>query len=263
MRREFFGALVGVQEGRKVEIFNSYELVATEVEKDLVFDLEFLDRKQKQFKQVFPTYDILGWYSTGSRVQDVDLHLHKQIEPFNEAPLYLMLDTNPGQEVREVPITIYESEVKIINEKPQVLFGHINYKIETGDAERLAVDHVARTGGPTDGSSQLTAHLFSMHNAIKMLKQRVSIIKEFLDATMTKKLKVDHSIIRRVASLCNMLPAIDSATFRQEFINEYNDALLVAYLATIMKASNNINELIDKFNVAYDRHSGRSRRGFF
>jgi hypothetical protein len=43
-----YGALVGVQEGRNVEIFNSFELVATDVDGDLIFDTEFLDRKQKQ-----------------------------------------------------------------------------------------------------------------------------------------------------------------------------------------------------------------------
>jgi COP9 signalosome complex subunit 6 len=102
-----------------------------------------------------------------------------------------------------------------------------------------------------------------MHNAIKMLKMRVNIINEFLVQTSKGGIPADHGIIRRISSLCHMLPAIDSASFRQEFINEYNDALLVAYLASIMKASNNINDLIDKFNVAFDRHSGRSRRGFF
>jgi COP9 signalosome complex subunit 6 len=40
-----FGAMLGIQEGRNVEIFNSFEVVCTEVEGNLVFDMEYLQRK--------------------------------------------------------------------------------------------------------------------------------------------------------------------------------------------------------------------------
>jgi len=30
-------------------------------------------------KKVFPKYDVLGWYSTGSDVQDSDMHIHKAV----------------------------------------------------------------------------------------------------------------------------------------------------------------------------------------
>lgn len=118
-----FGALLGVQEGRNVEIFNSFELVCTPVNDELVFDTQYLERKAEAstfftfhvyrrirknsfasvlihflslswplrlltpfvcsshvvVKQVFPTYDILGWYSTGKRVIDQDIKLQKQV----------------------------------------------------------------------------------------------------------------------------------------------------------------------------------------
>ena len=33
----------------------------------------FLDKK------VFPKYDILGWYSTGSDIQETDMQIHKTV----------------------------------------------------------------------------------------------------------------------------------------------------------------------------------------
>jgi COP9 signalosome complex subunit 6 len=181
----------------------------------------------------------------------------------NESPLYLLLDADPDPTVREIPISIFESEVKIIKDEATLLFAKVNYRIDTGDAERLAVDHVARlTGAGSGPESALTSHLTSMHNAIKMLRMRVNIVKEFMLKQQKESGVVDHAILRRIASLCNMLPAIDSPEFRQEFLNEYSDALLVGYLTSIMKASNAINELVDKFNLAYDKHSQR-RRGFY
>merc|ERR1711991_27214 len=38
-------------------------------------------------------------------------------------------------------------------------------------------------------------------------------------------------------------------------LQEYNDALLVAYLATITKGASTINDLIDKFNISFERNT--------
>lgn len=45
------------------------------------------------------------------------------------------------------------------------------------------------------------------------------------------ELPLDHSLLRQVSSLVRRLPAIDSAHFREEFLTEYNDTLLMTYLA--------------------------------
>jgi len=66
--------------------------------------------------------------------------------------------------------------------------------------------------------------------------------------------------LRRIVSLVNQLPAIDTLQFQQEFINEYNDALMITYLASMTKGANTINDMIDKLNVTYERNR---RRGFF
>jgi len=236
--------------------------------KRVVIDSKYLIAKQEQFKKVFPTYDFLGWYSTGESVQvaDIDIHRSQAIMEFNESPLFLLLDPIAcgRKTTKELPISIYESELHMINEQPTQLFVKVPYKIETGEAERIAVDHVARitpTGGSTDGSL-LSTHLLGVHNAIHMLSMRIKILLQFLEATKNGKAPRDHGLLRKIASLCNQLPAIDTQGFRQDFINEYNDALIIGYLAAITKGTSGTNELIDKFNASYERHS-KSRRPFF
>jgi len=90
-----------------------------------------------------------------------------------------------------------------------------------------------------------------------MLTLRIKLLLSYLEAVKNGKAPRDQSILRRVASLCNQLPAIDTQSFKQDFLNEYNDALLITYLASITKGTNTTNELIDKFNSTYDRHSRR------
>jgi len=257
---KLIGALVGTQTGRMVEIHNSFELVlATGASVELI-NPDYFKNKQDQFKKVFPLYDILGWYSTGSEARPGDLEIHKQIMTYNESPLFLLLDPLAASTSKELPITIFESELHIINDSPTMMFAKTPYKIETGEAERIAVDHIAHvTAANATEGSKLTAHLMGLHNAIKMLNIRVKVIVQFLEATHKGQIPTDHTIVRQIASLCNQLPAMDSSKFKDEFLLEYIDALLVTYLATITKTCSNVNELVDKFNTAFDRQGRRSR----
>lgn len=196
----------------------------------------------------------MGWYSNGNAIRPNDIHLQKQMESYNESSLYLLLDTDPDIHVNEIPINIYESQLKVVNDEPTTIFVKIEYKIESGDAERLAVDHIARFS--SSSTSVLHLHLQSMCNSIKMLKLRLDAIIKFLKHCQDENKKVDPSIMRRVGSLCQMLPSwMEVEAFKQQFLVEYNDSLLVTYLSTILKASNVTNDLIDKFSVAFGKKS--------
>lgn len=195
----------------------------------------------------------MGWYSNGNAIRPNDIHLQKQMEIYNESSLYLLLDTNPDVHVNEIPISIYESQLKVVNDEPTTIFVKIEYKIESGDAERLAVDHIARFS--SGSTSILNLHLQSMCNSIKMLKLRLDAIVNFLKHCQKENKRIDPSIMRRVSSLCHMLPSLETESFKQQFLVEYNDSLLVTYLSTILKASNVTNDLIDKFSVAFGKKS--------
>jgi len=253
--QRIYGLLLGQQSGRKVEIYNTFEIL---VSHDGVIDSEFLKKRFVQFQRVFSHDEILGWYSTG-KLENFDIGIHQQIEQYNESPLLLILDpdTKPGNQ--NLPIVLWETTVKVVDDKPKIGFTRVPYTIETTEAERIAVDHVANVS--TGGRSLLTSHLTTLQSAIKMLNSRVKIITRFVKESRDGTIPRDEGLLRSVNALCHLLPTIDTDKIKEDFLTEYNDALLVTYLATITKTTNAINEMIDKFNIAYDRHS--RRRGFF
>ncbi|RIB24156.1 COP9 signalosome complex subunit 6A [Gigaspora rosea] len=263
---QVIGALVGIQTGRDVEISNSYELDFDTIDGKVQINHEYFITKQEQFRQVFPQFDFLGWYTMGPYPTEADIEIHKQMMEFNESPLFLQM--NPFEMVtsKNLPITVYESIIDIIEGQAHTLFIKSQYKIETGEAERIAVDHVAHTtlGEGGEGSS-LIAHLTTQRNAIQMLHTRIKLLHNYLDLINSKQTPVDHDILRQIAGLCNRMPTIDSADFKQEFLTEYNDVLLTTYLATITKGTNSINELVDKFNIANstNRPGGRGRHQLY
>jgi len=201
----------------------------------------------------------LGWYSTGNQIPTPsDLLVQKQLEEFNENPLYLILDPLAATpEARELPISLYEPEVKVIDEKLKSFFATVKYQIATGEAERVAVDYIAKANSSSEDDSMLVGHLSNIQSAIKMLNHRVKYIQKFLESTSKGETPMDHSLLRQISSLCNLLPSIDSSHFNQEFLVEYNDTLLMTYLSALTKGANQMNNLVEKFNIASE--GGRRR----
>jgi COP9 signalosome complex subunit 6 len=188
-----------------------------------------------------------------------------QLTDINESPVYLLLNPAINHAQKDLPIAIFESELHVIEGVPSLIFVNASYTIETVEAERISVDHVAHIK-PSDGSSaatQLAAHLTGMHSAIKMLNSRIRVLHHHLVSIEKGEAPYDHSLLRQVSSLIRRLPAIDSSRFQDDFLMEYNDTLLMTYLATITKCSSTMNELVDKFNTAYDKQNRRGGRSTF
>ncbi|XP_024959529.1 COP9 signalosome complex subunit 6a-like [Cynara cardunculus var. scolymus] len=258
-----FGCVIGVQRGRTVEIFNSFELLYDPSTHSL--DRSFLEKKQELYKKVFPNFYILGWYSTSADAEESDMHIHKALMDINESPVYVLLNPSINHAQKDLPVTIYESELHVIDGIPQLIFVRSSYTIETVEAERISVDHVAHLK-PSDGGSaatQLAAHLTGIHSAIKMLNSRIRVLHHYLNAMQKGEIPYENSLLRQVSSLLRRLPAIESEKFQDDFLMEYNDTLLISYLAMFTDCSSTMNDLVDKINVAFDRHSRRGGRTAF
>lgn len=228
-------------------------------------DQDYLRTRLEQYKKTFPKYDMLGWYSTGTEVQPSDLDMHRGLSEVTESLLYMLL--NPAQAMtpgnRDLPILIHESEVHVVADTPTLRFVSVGYKIDSIESERIAVDHVAHIlpSGDSNSGSALSQHLGTQHTAITMLTERVDIIRRYLKAVADGEVPADHELLRQIKSLCAKLPAMDTPSYHEEFLQDYNNTLLVTYLGSITKGMGSINELIDKYNSAFDKHS--RRRGIF
>ncbi|CAI0541008.1 unnamed protein product [Linum tenue] len=236
-----YGCVIGVQRGRTVEIFNSFELLYDPSTDSL--DRAFLLKKQELYKKVFPNFYVLGWYSTGSDAEEADMHIHKALMDINESPVYVLLNPAINHAQKDLPVTIYESELHVIDGIPQLIFVNSSYTIESFIA--------------------VAAHLTSIHSAIKMLNSRIRVLHHYLVAMQKGEIPCENSLLRQVSSLLRRLPAIESEKFQDDFLMEYSDTLLITYLAMFTNCSSTMNELVEKFNTAYDRHSRRGGRTAF
>jgi len=260
------GALIGKQKGRALEIMNSFELCFDVVDGIPIIDSVYYTQKEEQFKQVFPDLDFLGWYTIGEAPTESDIKVHKQICEINESPVFLKL--NPGSRHSKLPVNMYESVIDLVNGEATLLFVQVPYALETEQAERIGLDHMARlsstqTSGESS-SSVASEHLRCQLNAVKMLRDRVRLIRDYVKDTQNKTIPWNHDILREAYNLSHRLPVVSSSMFKDEFYNQCNDVALMTYLGMLTKGSNTMNQFVSKFNLLYDRQGmGRRMRGLF
>eukprot|EP00882_Tetradesmus_deserticola_P007977 GHRQ01008401.1.p1 GENE.GHRQ01008401.1~~GHRQ01008401.1.p1 ORF type:complete len:320 (+),score=177.84 GHRQ01008401.1:360-1319(+) len=257
------GCLLGSQDGRAVDVANSFEIKFT-VAADGAFEVDtpFLLKKQEQYKTVFPKQDIVGWYCSGSQLTDRHLAVHRKISEYNESPLLLLLDPAINHSRKDLPLVVYETELHVVAGAPQTIFVKANYSMETSDAERIGVDQVAKIlpSGKASGSEQLTAHLAALHSAIQMLVAKLGVIQQQVQAVADGQLPFPHAMMRQVNSLVCSLPALDNPQFKKEYLTEYNDTLATLLLSGTTQSLAGLAELADRLGLAYER-SGRRGRG--
>ncbi|KAI3351120.1 hypothetical protein L3Q82_005687 [Scortum barcoo] len=229
---QVIGALIGKQEGRNIEVMNSFELLSHTIDDRVHIDKEYYYTKEEQFKQVFKDMEFLGWYTTGGPPDQSDIHIHKQVCEIIESPLFLKL--NPMTKHTDLPVSVYESVIDIISGEATMLFAELTYTLATEEAERIGVDHVARMTATGTGENS------------------------------TGEVPFNHEILREANALCHRLPVLSTIKFKTDFYDQCNDVGLMAYLGTITKTCNSMNQFINKFNVLYDRQGiGRRMRGLF
>lgn len=255
------GALIGKQKGRNIEVMNSFELVFSVIEGDIIIDRDYYNAKEEQFKQVFSDMDFLGWYTTGESPSERDIAVHRQICDINECPV--MLQLNPYSiNGDQLPVGVYESVIDVVAGRATMLLAPLRYTLAAEEAERIGVDHVARvSAGDAAHHSLVAESLCAQRSAIKMVARRVRLV---LAAVRDGRLRARPALLRDARALAHRLPVLTTPQFRTEFYNQCNDVGLMTYLGSITRGCNDINQLVNRFNVLYDRQAmGRRMRGLF
>jgi len=257
------GCLLGEQKGRVIHITNTFEMNFKAESEEQSLDEEHLGAKKEQYKTVFPDLEVIGWYSTGDKIQESDMGTHKTISTINESPVFLLLDPKISEGSRDLPIMLYETVLHVIEGTPSQIFVQAKYTVDSLEAERVAVDQVARIvpSGKSSSSEQLSSHMTGMQNAIKMLRTRISAVLDQVKLMRDGKIPYDHGLLREISSLVRRLP-VGTDKVRDALHSDYNDTLLMTYLSVMTKGNAALHELVNKINHTYQRAPHHRRTMF-
>lgn len=261
------GVLLGTQDGAAVEVCHSFELPArTGPAGETIVETDFLRRRLEQFRQIFPGYAVVGWYSTKASVSPDDLRLHTgTFDGLTEAPVLLAVHPSAGAAragAADADVRAFQAELRQVGNALQPVLARVPHSFASAEAERIAVDHVTRHAVPGKGDavSNTVAHLTALRRSIAMLQARVAVIGKFLAAAEEGGVPKDHAILRQIAGVCARLPAVSSPQLDKAFRGECDDSTVVGYLSGVTRTMCALNDLVAKFSFAYDKPVSNDHR---
>lgn len=156
---------------------------------------------------------------------------------------------------------MYESVVDKIDGSH---FLNIPYNLVTEEAERIGLDHIARqTATSQDGNQVVSAvveHLNVQYNAVKMLRERIKLLAEFVKEIKAGNLEKNNEIMRSILNLTIRMSFLNVDIFHKDFYIQCNDVALITQLGTITKCTNILNQYINNFAFSEDRQSTQTVR---
>ena len=246
------GLLFGIQNGLDISIIDATDAIYEVVGGEVVLNVPAIDKKKSLFTAVYAKYELLGWYTLtkGNQVLPSHMFIHRNMMAFNEAPLFLLMDYAPEPDAEQLPLSIYEAEMHIIKDTATQIFVDLPFKLETSQAERVAVDQITKLT-PTEGISTLEVQNQSLTTSLRILEGKIALIAKLVKDMHEGLIPVDHKFLRNANKIYQQIPAIDSGNFEGQFLNELVDTLMMTYLSAATEATSSLTELTDSYSLVY------------
>eukprot|EP00545_Synedropsis_sp_CCMP1620_P001147 CAMPEP_0119009790 /NCGR_PEP_ID=MMETSP1176-20130426/4604_1 /TAXON_ID=265551 /ORGANISM="Synedropsis recta cf, Strain CCMP1620" /LENGTH=289 /DNA_ID=CAMNT_0006962365 /DNA_START=75 /DNA_END=947 /DNA_ORIENTATION=- len=238
------GLLFGLLEeggGKKLEVLDAEEIPT---------DLSETTKTQISLHQaVFPQHVVIGWYrvSTESTPTADDLAITQRLtQHFGDH--FLLCFTQTDGDVDSLPMTLYSVE-------NDVLVALDDWKLETSEAEKIAVETVVRQQ-PESASGYMT-QMSSMEQALHKLKDRLDILVQFLQDTHDEKLPFDPALMRQVSGVVMQLGPLVASNPSPKGMEE----AWLPHLAVAAKAVQTVQGYTEKVRLLQEQSRGFSGRG--
>ncbi|KAJ1899838.1 hypothetical protein LPJ66_001863 [Kickxella alabastrina] len=148
----------------------------------------------------------------------------------------------------------------------------LKISVESGEAERIAIEHVVNTSktttediyasgasaehtsAPTDNTgnvSKMAAFLSSQRNALHMLHKDIVMLKAYVGEVMTGNAPFDPEVMQLVQRVLSNKPVVQNdEQFDLAMVQEATNLQLLSYLAGITHAVSTVRDMAQRSNTA-------------
>ena len=216
-------------------------------------------------KAVFPQHTVVGWYrvckTTDAQPTAQDLiTTQKLAKQFNNSGMlfcFSQVTTNKDT----LPITLFELDNSSGDDEESVLIGLEDWKVETSEAEKIAVETVVRElPAQTPNHSAHATNTTTIADALACMKERLTVVIRFLQDTTAQTIPYNHVLMRQAQQLvCQLGPLLSTAPSAENATAEW-----MSHLAVASKTVQILQGYSDKFRMVREsRISGRDRHRRF
>ncbi|KAF9518241.1 hypothetical protein BS47DRAFT_1422771 [Hydnum rufescens UP504] len=245
--RRVVGVLLGQDNGKIVNVANSFAIPFEEDEKDSktwFLDHNYIDTMWQMFKSVNARERMIGWYHTGPKLRASDQEINDLFKRFIPRPVMVIVDVRQ-QEVG-IPTNAYFAveEIKDDGTETQKTFFHVPSAIEAEEAEEIGVEHLLRDIKDST-TTTLTTRVAEQLSSLRGLQSRLSEVRDYLKNVANGSLPISHQVVYHLQDAFNLLPNLDDAALTRAFTTNTNDQLLVVYLSALIRAVIALEKLVE------------------
>ncbi|KAG9682859.1 COP9 signalosome-like protein subunit 6, partial [Aureobasidium melanogenum] len=335
------GAIIGQQNGRTVTMEQAFQCKIKEDGDKVLVDEEWFAERLEQFKDVHksPPLDLVAIFTLAPPSGPLPDHvpiLQQLQHSYNDSLMLLLFHPQTILDGSltggKLPISIYESYYEPGSENAdkgmqvegwgmgrqlQMRFRQLPFEVETGEAEMIAVDFVAKGSGSAavqnsatpaskgksraEGSAatndvqlssadeEVISSLTAKYNAIKMLHQRINLIKAYLaelpqsyltDASIsagTSEPPLNHQLLREISSMLSRLPLLappvsqpnttipvpgmPQSSLATASSQEQSDVHMVSLLASLTRTVAQAKDMGSKYSIVQKAKTDRNNVG--
>lgn len=242
------GVLLGETARGRIDVTNSYAVPFEEDDKDPA--IWFLDHNYHEvmfamFKKINAKEVVVGWYSTGPKIRESDLHIQELMHSYCSNPVLVIIDVQPKE--LAIPSQAYctvEDVKEDGTQKSQKAFVHIPSEIGAYEAEEIGVEHLLRDVKDSTIST-LATEVSAKLVALRGLESRLRQIRSYLEMVVEGRLPIKHDILYKVQDIFNLLPNLNVEELVKAFAVRTNDMLLAVYLASLVRTIIALHNLIN------------------
>lgn len=207
-------------------------------------DHDYLENFYAMFKKVNAKERIVGWYHTGPKLNMNDVAINDLISKYCPSSVLVIIDAKPKDLGLPTEAYFAFEEVHDDGTPTTKTFEHLPSEIGAEEAEEVGVEHLLRDIKDTTLGS-LSQLVTNQLLGLKGLSVQINAIKNYLEAVLTNKLPINHTVIYLLQDIFNLLPDITGQNFINSSFIKTNDQMLVVYLASLVRSVIALHNLIN------------------
>ena len=211
-KRRVVGVLLGQNNGKTVNVANSFAVPFEEDDKDpsvWFLDHDFVESMYDMYKKINAKEKLIGWYHSGPKLRASDLLINEVFKRWTPNPVLVVVDVNPTV---GIPTDAYFAveEIKDDGTSTSRTFVHCPSTIEAEEAEEIGVEHLLRDVRDQSIGS-LSQRIEQQLRSLQGLTSRLEEIGTYLENVVAGKLPVNHTILGALQDVFNLLPNLAPA----------------------------------------------------
>lgn len=209
-------------------------------------DTNFIDEMYALHRKVTLKEQIVGWYSSSSKVSPNDLDIHHMMRRYCPNPVFITTDVG-AKDPHEIPVSAFVGAERVRPDGQPIVtsFQNVPTIVDFLEVEEVGVEHLLRDIKDVDMSEIGTTLTNSVHG-LAALESRLCGISQYLQDVIDKKYEPDNEIIGIVQSIFNLLPNLVLQDTVDSLATKSDDSAFMVFVSQLCRSVVSLHELVNK-----------------